>query len=355
MSESVDPTDRERLFGESVPGGFYVDRTQPGKLEGYLRRKGFMAEGEELHSVDRAGEGNMNLTLRVQTSERSLVLKQARPWVERYPQIAAPADRALVEIAFYEAAATVPDVRRAMPQLLGSDPESRLLILEDLGEAHDFTALYSGGLLDHGALDELVAYLVALHSGVDAAATGEGRRIFENRDMRSLNHEHIFRFPLAGDNGLDLDGITPGLGTAAATLKRDEAYVSTVKALGDEYLADGDTLVHGDYFPGSWLRASSGICVIDPEFCFLGPRMFDVGFMLGHLHLAGQPGDTCEALVSQYVERAGVDAAASIQAKRFAGVEIMRRLIGVAQLPLDCGIERKGELLRLSRDLVLTG
>jgi len=39
--------------------------------------------------------------------------------------------------------------------------------------------------------------------------------------------------------------------------------------------------------------------------------------------------------------------------RRFAGVEIMRRLIGVAQLPLECGIERKGALLRLSRDLVL--
>jgi 5-methylthioribose kinase len=351
MSESTDATEQEAAFRQAVPGGFYVDPSKPERLEAHLLQRGLLDDGERLRSVSKAGEGNMNLTLRVVTSARSFVLKQARPWVEKYPQIAAPVDRALVEIAFYEAAGAVPEVRRAMPQLLGSDPGSRLLILEDLGEAHDFTALYSGGLLDRGALDELVAYLVALHSEVDAA-TAEDRRIFENREMRALNHEHIFRLPLADDNPLDLDGFSLGLAAAAAELKGDEAYVSTVTELGAEYLADGDTLVHGDYFPGSWLRASSGICVIDPEFCFLGPRAFDVGFMLGHLHLAGQPDETCEALVSRYAARAG--AAVAAEARRFAGVEIMRRLIGVAQLPLACGIERKEELLRLSRELVLT-
>jgi 5-methylthioribose kinase len=37
----------------------------------------------------------------------------------------------------------------------------------------------------------------------------------------------------------------------------------------------------------------------------------------------------------------------------YAGVEIMRRLIGVAQLPLSFGIDRKRSLLRLSRRLVV--
>jgi 5-methylthioribose kinase len=172
--------------------------------------------------------------------------------------------------------------------------------------------------------------------------------------MRALNHEHIFRLPLDPDNGLDLDGFTPGLSAAGARLQGDEDYVSTVTALGEEYLSDGDCLVHGDYFPGSWLSTASGVRVIDPEFCFLGPRAFDVGFMLGHLHLAGQAESTCEALLSRYREEAGgTDAGFAAHAKRFAGVEIMRRLIGVAQLPLECGLERKEELLLLSRELVL--
>jgi 5-methylthioribose kinase len=352
MKKSVDSTGRESLFREAVPEGFFVDPARPEKLEEYLRHEGFMGDEERLRSVGKAGEGNMNLTLRVVTSERSFVLKQSRPWVEKYPGIPAPADRALVEIEFYEAAASVPAVRGAMPRLLGADRGSRLLLLEDLGEAQDFTALYAGETLGERDLDELVAYLVALHADPEASA-GHRRRVFENRDMRTLNHEHIFGLPLAEDNGLDLDGLTPGLAAAAAELKKDQGYVSRVTELGVEYLADGDTLVHGDYFPGSWLRTGSGVSIIDPEFCFLGLRAFDLGFMLGHLHLAGQPDEVGEALVSRYLDRAGLDAAVAAHAKRFAGVEIMRRLIGVAQLPLHCGIEGKEALLRRSRDLVL--
>ena len=38
---------------------------------------------------------------------------------------------------------------------------------------------------------------------------------------------------------------------------------------------------------------------------------------------------------------------------QLAGVEIMRRLIGYAQLPLTANRERKRKLLDLSRELVL--
>ena len=131
---SGDSTEREQRFQDEVPGGFYVDPARPGELAEYLRREGFLAGAEEVRQATKAGEGNMNLTLRVTTSERSFVLKQARPWVEKYPQIPAPVDRALVEIEFYEAVASIPAVRDAMPRLVGADRGSRLILLQDLGE-----------------------------------------------------------------------------------------------------------------------------------------------------------------------------------------------------------------------------
>jgi hypothetical protein len=57
--------------------------------------------------------------------------------------------------------------------------------------------------------------------------------------MRALNHEHIFRLPLAPDNGLDLDRITPGLDALSRELKEDERYVTRVRALGALYLDSG--------------------------------------------------------------------------------------------------------------------
>ena len=233
-----------------------------------------------------------------------------------------------------------------MPELVGTDPGNRVLVLEDLGEASDFTSLYAEETLDSADAAALVDFLLALHrTGVAPAH----RAVFANRDMRALNHEHIFQLPLTLEPGLDLDAVTPGLGEASRPLKEDTVYVSRVHALGALYLADGSQLVHGDYFPGSWLRTPRGLRVIDHEFCFIGEPAFDLGVMLGHLHLAAQP----DALGDEVLSRYGADARTAALARGFAGVEIMRRLIGVAQLPLDAGLERKVELLALSRRLVL--
>jgi 5-methylthioribose kinase len=104
------------------------------------------------------------------------------------------------------------------------------------------------------------------------------------------------------------------------------------------------------------LRFENGIRIIDPEFCFLGTPAFDVGFMTGHLYMADQPAELIDRFFSLYRDKAGGTSSEFFTlARQFAGCEIMRRLIGVAQLPLTCGLEKKEQLLELSRDLVLSG
>ena len=178
----------------------------------------------------------------------------------------------------------------------------------------------------------------------------DARAGFANRAMRALNHEHMFSLPLAEQNGLDLDRVTDGLARAAEELKRDPAYGRLAGELGTKYLADHASLVHGDYFPGSWARGTRGIRIIDPEFCFLGAREFDYGVMLAHLALARVGVETADLVVGASV-REHLDERVMLG---FAGTEIMRRLIGVAQLPLPYGIDAKRHLLDVSRSLVLT-
>ena len=153
-------------------------------------------------------------------------------------------------------------------------------------------------------------------------------------------------FPARRDNGLALDEITPGLQPIADELERDGPSRPDVAALGSRYLEDGDTLVHGDYFPGSWVRAPGGVAVIDPEFCFLGGGEHDLGVMMAHLIMAGDTADVLERVTAEGRANPGL-------ARQFAGVEIMRRLIGVAQLPLTASLERKRELLGRAKQLVL--
>lgn len=339
---------KKEEFLQQHPTAFFLTADDLAQLTSYLQQRGWMEPGEHLHSAEKAGEGNMNYTLRIQTSARSLILKQARPWVEKYPTIAAPWERALIEGRFYAVVQSQPSVAALMPKLIGVDETSHILALEDLGAARDFTSLYRGETLTETQLAELVRWLVALHrSLVDSDAKAD----LANRAMRELNHFHIFDFPLQAQNGFDLDAITPGLTNEARALQSDERYVNIVHELGALYLQDGvalSVLLHGDYFPGSWLQTAAGVRVIDPEFCFFGAPEFDVGVLLAHLYLAQQTSELIAQVLQQYESQ--LDEALTW---KFAGVEIMRRLLGVAQLPLAYGLPEKARLLALSREWIL--
>jgi 5-methylthioribose kinase len=337
---------RRAAFHRNHPGVVLFRPSAPDELRKYLVERRLMALDDLPFRVTRAGDGNMNCTLRVITPRRRLIVKQARPWVEKYDHIAAPWDRSHVEAAFYESVVGVAGVGDRMPGLLYADADNRVLVLEDLGDGGDLTSIYGGAPLQDEDADALADYLVRLRR---VAVPAHLRHLLRNREMRALNHEHIFQFPLTPDNDLALDAITPGLQAEADALKQDASFVARVTQLGARYLADGPALAHGDYFPGSWVRTSRGVAVIDPEFCFLGIAEVDLGVMLAHLMMSG-----VEAGRIDTVARAAADERIDRGlARQFAGVEIMRRLIGVAQLPLQASLERKRELLGQAREMVL--
>lgn len=336
-----------------------LDSQQPEAIRQYLMRRGWICENEPVVSVEKPGEGNMNYTLRVRTGKldnreggRSLIVKQSRGYVEKYPSIAAPAGRAMIEGQFYRKTQTVPALHACQPNLLDLDPDHNILVMEDLGAASDFTNLYQpGNVLSDDELTALIQYASTLHNQFRQPTPDPA---FANAAMRALNHEHIFQYPFMVDNGFDLDTIQAGLQAAAMPYKQNETLKTTITQLGTVYLGEAQrgtdpTLLHGDYYPGSWLRTASGIKVIDPEFCFSGPAEFDLGVMLAHLHLSEQPASVIVAAQTQYDRPGGFD---EQLLRQFTGIEIMRRLIGLAQLPLSLSLAKKVALLAMAEELL---
>ncbi|MEM1445641.1 MAG: phosphotransferase [Planctomycetota bacterium] len=337
----------------------WLSQDDPSAIETLLRARGWMGPDEAVQRVERAGEGNMNVTLRVvlrgqRVHERSVILKQARPWVAKYPAIPAPLERVSIERKFYETVADDPratqTVASRMPTLLGGDDATHTLLLEDLGPVGDLSAIYTTDAMRSDDAAELAAWLRALHD-VTESKPPEG---FKNESMRALNFEHLFEVPVQENNGLDLDSIEPGLATAAATLREDKDYREQLRVTGEAYRAsyagaEHVCLLHGDFFPGSWLRGGPRrrLRVIDPEFAFVGPRAFDVGVAIGHFALAGRR-DLADAFRAAYGSPLGLDDGG---VSRFAATEVMRRLIGVAQLPLGTKPERwRSAVLQNSRE-----
>lgn len=327
---------------------FILDANNIASMEAYLLEQGWLSNEERISQVSVPGEGNMNYVLRITTHERSFIVKQSRGYVEKYPQVNAPADRVLMEGAFYQTTSVDPLIAQFTPRLTGIDQTNNIMALEDLGAANDFTFLYnSTKVLDTPQLAQLIDFLGSLHKHFDQKSDQE---TFKNRAMRSLNHEHLFRYPFMEENGFDLDLIQPGLQAIASVYKNDNDLKTKIEHLGEIYLSDGNCLLHGDFYPGSWLQTTQGIKVIDPEFCFYGPAEFDLGVMIAHLHLAEQSKTMVDVALDSYGSINHVDHDILNQ---FIGIEIMRRLIGLAQLPLQRTLQEKQELLSLARTLIM--
>ena len=318
-------------------------------LEHFLHAAGWLAPARHVRSVTSPGAGNMNVTARVTADDgTSFILKQSLPYVAKYPHIAAPETRILSEIAFHRAVATAPEVASRLPELLFFAPAHRLAAFADLGPTSDMTAMYTGARPTPATLAELLTWLAALHH-LQLRPDDWGEAL-ANRPMRALNHEHIFQVPLTGDGAPDLDAITPGLHNAATALRADNAYRAKVRLLGEVYLADDAFLLHGDFYPGSWLLQDGATKIFDAEFAFFGRPEFDVGVFVAHLLLAGYPLRATDDALTHYPAPPTFSADL---VRAFAGVEVMRRLLGVAQLPLVLPIATKRALLTLSRTLVL--
>ncbi len=323
------------------PLKFFDIHTELSVIRDYLLSKKWLGSSENILGIEKPGEGNMNVVLRIVTNTRSFILKQSRPYVQKYPEIAAPPERIAVEYSFYRA--TNPDNKNPhMPAVLGFDPDHYVLLLEDLGHCEDMTHSYTTRTIDNMLLQQLISLLADIHS------TPAPRGYPDNRLLRELNHRHIFVLPFMEENGFQLDQVQPGLQQLSLPYKKDSALKETVDTLGIQYLSPGDTLLHGDYYPGSWMGRKEKACIIDPEFSFMGFAEFDIGVMAAHILMATMKTDTVQAILATY--RHTVD---TKLVEQLAGTEIIRRIIGLAQLPIKRDLEEKEYLLSLARKMVL--
>ncbi|HKK37873.1 MAG TPA: phosphotransferase [Cryomorphaceae bacterium] len=314
---------------------FELKETNIQGLESYLQEVGVITSEEKIINLSKAGEGNMNLTLRAETERKSLIVKQANPFVQKYPSIPAPVERSSMECTFFKKAGAIRSIAFCLPTLLYHDAKNHVQVMQDLGKKGDYSRFYDGEqALPANAVKELVHFLRNLH---ESTANGEE---LENRKMRELNHTHIFDLPFNPDNGLNLDEMQEGLQALAHKLVLNNADLrKRATELGELYLsAKGPSLLHGDFFPGSWLDTEEGVKIIDPEFCFTGPVEFELGVFKAHLIFCGMSERGINTILRRYGD---YDKSLSDQ---FAGIEILRRLYGVAQLPMTRTVLEKEKL-----------
>ena len=295
---------------------------------------------EQILSVEKPGEGNMNVVLRIRTNKRSFIVKQSRPFVQKYPQINAPIERIDVEYQFYKAV-TNKAIEPHIPKILAYNADNHLLMLDDLGDCKDMSYLYDERNISTAQLYQLLDIASQIH-------TSKPIEYPENMELRLLNHQHIFVLPFLKESDFSLNAIQEGLQELALNYRTDETLKKEIAKVGEQYLSQGNVLLHGDYYPGSWMTKGDRIYLIDPEFSFMGFAEFDIGVLAAHSIMITMDMACLKTIKEGYPGRLNEQLLAQV-----AGIEVMRRIIGLAQLPLVRSIQEKKLLLEMARALIM--
>ena len=345
-------------------------------LPAYLRQRhaelGMFAAETELR-IEEIGDGNLNTVYRVLDAahpERSLVLKHAPPYIK----ILGPAYPLSVERLTYEFRAL--DiynrlVRGAVPLLYDFHAEAAVLAMQDLRTANVLRDHLIAGRVDIGIAEQIGRFLGIVHrhtyvANLDAVTAEHYKQQFTNTTMQAITADYVFTFPYTEH---ETNFWTPGLASDVQHLKADTDFQQRAADLKQIFLTAQQTLTHGDLHTGSVLVENNTAKVIDAEFAFYGPLGFDLGLywanhLLSYFSHQGTSDiqSALKAAISEtwrvYASEFGTtDALLKEQTLReifseavgFAGLEVLRRLIGAAHVKDIEGIAEASKKLHVER------
>lgn len=306
-----------------------------GSLTEFLRVRGWIAPGATVVGQQPLG-GRTATTTRVTTDGGATrIIRQPGAWRSgRPPHVASPDDRLAVEGEFYRLVQPWAAVAQRMPTCLGVDRSDHVLVLEDLGTARTRGDLYAGGRLDDRDLDDLTAYLLALH-GVPGTEADLGS--LRSDSVRLARHVERFEEPIAASRVDALATRAPRLERHVDAIRTDVHVRATMRDLGARFLDGQGSLLHGDFRPARWMPSPRGMRVLGPGFATAGPPALDLGFFVAHLLLAGQPHGVVGQVLRRYRRGALVDLG---DVSACAGLEMIRGRLGATPVAGDPSPER---------------
>ncbi|WP_434361567.1 S-methyl-5-thioribose kinase [Parasalinivibrio latis] len=276
----------------STPDGYYP--LTVASLAQYLANtlpKSLSLQGRpDEWEISEVGDGNLNLVFIVQAPEKTLVVKQALPYVR-----AAGESWALsLSRSYFEYNILVEERKHTRPELVPEvffyDEAMSLFIMEYL---HPHIILRKGLMagIEYPKLAEHIGVFLAetlFHTsdiGMEASAKKDlVSRYAKNQELCKITEDLIFTEPYF--NAERNDWTSPELDEAVHSVWQDSELIQVAMQYKLKFMTEHQALLHGDLHSGSIMVTADETKVIDPEFGFMGPIAFDTGNYVGNLYMA---------------------------------------------------------------------
>ena len=360
------------------------------------RLPGFFDDDAAL-SCKEIGDGNLNYVFRVadDNTEKSIIVKQAGEELRISKEMRISTDRGRIESEILTLQAKY--ARGLVPEVYLYDPVMCVICMEDMkGHTMMRTALMNHDIFPEFA-DQITDFLVntLLFTSDIVMDHKEKEKLstrFVNPDLCEITHDLVYTEPYNDCRGRNIVE-EKNLDFVRSQLYEDKSLHTEVAKLKNDFLTNAQSLIHGDLHTGSVFINKEHIYVFDPEFAFFGPGGYDVGNVIANLFFAWFHGeaeipdkndreefcdyildtirDTLDLFILKF-EKAYRANVSDIMFKSdgyrdhylgkllsdtagCAGLETIRRTVGMARVKDITSIKDEDKRLRAQRRLILLG
>lgn len=279
MSNTV-PAGYAPLTSESLPS--YLSKKLPSDL---------VLGGEPKEwTVKEVGDGNLNLVFIVEGLEKTIVVKQALPYV----RAAGESWKLSLTRAYFEYNVLNIEARfaghRLVPQVYFYDGDMAIFAMEFLSPHIILRKeLIEGKTFASLAEDVGIFLAKTLFHTSDIGMNAEEKKALVskfsgNHELCKITEDLIFSEPyFAAERN---NWTSPQLDEDVHKVWQDEEMIQVAMRYKYKFMTESQALLHGDLHSGSIMVTESETKVIDPEFGFMGPMAFDIGNYIGNLLMA---------------------------------------------------------------------
>lgn len=234
-------------------------------------------------------DGNLNSVFLVDGPQGGLCVKQSLPYVRVFGE-GWPMDinRARFEYAY--ASRVAPHVGGLAPRIHHFDETQFITVMEKL-EPHVIlrSAMLAGRRLPR-AITDVAEYAARTAFYTSDLAVPFERKFADasvfsgNLALQRITVDLVFTDPYVESERNRV--LSPHLDTWAARLREDSALKTAVARHRLTYLSKAQSVLHGDLHTGSVMATPDDTRIIDGEFALLGPTGFDTGSFIAHYVMA---------------------------------------------------------------------